>query len=215
MFGDTMDNVFWGIEEQDLESLFKCLNARKLSFNKGSTVLNNANNTNMLCIVKSGLVDIIRIDYNGNKSIIDYIEKGNVFESKMYNLSNNEIVVEAAEDSTLIFIEYDRVINRCKKNCNYHNKFIDNLLSMITKKLNTSYERIQILTKKTIREKLLEYFKILSDKKGKNTFKIPMKYMELAEYLSIDRSAMLRELKVLKEDKIITQKSTKIITLNI
>ena len=70
-------------------------------------------------------------------------------------------------------------------------------------KLNQNYERIQLLTKKTIREKLLDYFKMTSRKKNSKSFKLDMSLSDLADYLSTDRSALMRELKHLKEDKII------------
>jgi len=196
-------NPFFKINELELNKLFKCLNAIKLSFKKGATIINNLSNTNTLCIITSGKANVIRIDYDGNKSLIDTLEENDVFESKMLNLNNSELSIIASEDTEVVIIEYDKFINRCSKNCPYHNQFIDNTLRIIMNKLNDNYERIQVLTKKTIREKLREYFKILSNKKGSKKFNLPMSYTDLANYLSVDRSALMREIKNLKDDDII------------
>ena len=73
--------------------------------------------------------------------------------------------------------------------------------------LNT---RIELLTKRTIREKLLGYFSILSTRSFSKTFLLPFSLTDLADYLSIDRSAMMRELSTLKEDGIIKKVGNKI-----
>ena len=75
-------------------------------------------------------------------------------------------------------------------------------------------ERIRILTNKTIRNKLLEYFEILSKKTGSRMIRLPFSYTDMADYLAVDRSAMSRELKKLKEEKIIEVKSRRITLLN-
>ena len=110
-------------------------------------------------------------------------------------------------------ISYDKIINRCEKNCSYHNQLIDNMLRIIINKLNSTYERIQILTKKTIREKLLEYFKFESNKNNSKKFKMNLSFTALSEYLAVDRSALMREIKYLKEDEII-EINNKIIKIN-
>ena len=196
-------NAFNNIEKKDLDKLFRCLHAINLNIKKGSTIISNLSNTDTICIIVNGSASVIRIDYNGNKSLIDTLQKDDVFETKMFNLNNSELSIIANEETEVIIIEYDKFINRCKKNCPYHNQFIDNTLSIILNKLNDNYERIQILTKKTTREKLREYFQIVSNKRGSKRFSIPLSYSDLANYLSVDRSAMMREIKYLKEDNLI------------
>ena len=80
--------------------------------------------------------------------------------------------------------------------------FIKNLIKILTEQLNTRNIRIELLTKKTTRDKLLSYFKYLDQKTGggSKTIKLPLSYTELASYLSVDRSAMTREIKYLKEE---------------
>ena len=74
-------------------------------------------------------------------------------------------------------------------------------------------QRIEILTKKSIRNKILEYFKFLEKKNGYKSFILPISFTELADYLAIDRSAMSRELKNLKEEGFIKIKNKKVTLL--
>lgn len=205
-------NVFDNITNDELRKLLKCLDARKLSYSKDNIIISNMSNANVLGIILSGSANLIRVDYNGNKSIIEILSKGDVFSSNLFNIENNELSIMALEDTEIYLITYDRVMHCCSKNCIYHRQLIDNLLEIIINKLNSIYERIQILTKKSIREKLLAYFKFVSYKKNSKKFKIPMNYTTLANYLAIDRSALMREIKNLRDDKII-EVNGKIITI--
>lgn len=195
--------VFEGINQSEINKLLNCFNAKTMTFKKNSTILYNVTNSNTLGIILKGKADFIRVDYNGDKSVIETIEENDIFESKMFNIRNNELSLIAIEDSIVIMIEYDKVINRCHKNCPYHNKLIDNIYDILVQKINSNYLRIELLTKKTIREKLLEYFKYISNEKKSKTFKLPINFSQLANYLSVDRSALMREIKNLKEDNII------------
>ena len=76
--------------------------------------------------------------------------------------------------------------------------------------LNT---RIEILTKRSIREKLRGYFNILSTRNLNKTFSLPFSLTDLADYLSVDRSAMMRELKCLKDEGFIRKNGNKITLL--
>ena len=120
-------NIFNGINEKDLEKLLKCLDAKNISFKKGSTIINNASNTNILSIITKGSASIIRIDYNGNKTIIENLKENDIFEAKMFNLINNELSLIALEDTEITLISYDKIINKCEKNCYYHKRTFCNI----------------------------------------------------------------------------------------
>lgn len=202
--------IFNKIKEDEIKRLLSCLQAQKLTYKKNAIVLSNVPNTNIFGIITKGKAEIIRTDYYGNRTILETLEENSIFESNIFSIGNNELSIIASTDIEIILFDYNRVITRCKKNCPYHNQLIDNLLNLIIKKLNRNYERIQILTKKTIREKLLEYFRIISEKQGSKKIKLPLTYTDLSDYLAIDRSALMREIKNLIDDGIITKDGKKI-----
>ena len=106
------------------------------------------------------------------------------------------------EDSKVIIIDYDQITN-IQNNSPYYIKFMQNLLKIIFTKIEEKNDRIEILTEKTIRNKLLKYFQITSKRNGSKNIYLPFTLTELAEYIAVDRSAMSRELKNLKDDNII------------
>lgn len=116
---------------------------------------------------------------------------------------NNELFVKAREKSKILMFNYEMFEKKCKKNCKFHEELLIGLPNLVLTKVSDLNLRIEILSQKTIRDKLLSYFRILSQNSFSRTFTLPFSLTDLADYLSIDRSAMMREIKTLKEDGII------------
>ena len=112
-----------------------------------------------------------------------------------------------------MFFSYDIIFHKCKSNCTFHKDFSEQLNKLIISKIIDLNTRIELLTKKNIRDKLLSYFNILSGKTFRKTFSIPFSYTDLADYLSVDRSAMMREISHLIEEGFIDKKGKKITLL--
>ncbi len=101
-------------------------------------------------------------------------------------------------------------MNRCKKNCLCHNMLIDNVFTLLYQKIVDLNERLEVLSKRSTRDKLLTYLNLVSKKKGRKSFYLPLTYTELADYLSVDRSAMMREIKNLKDEGFIYSNGKKL-----
>lgn len=207
-----MTNLFAGISQKNKVKLLYTLESHTIKFKKNQRILNNLNNSDFIGIVESGCLEIIRYDYNGNRTIIETLEKDSIFGSTISSLNNSEYEIITKENSNIILIDYNRIINE-EFNKGYFNQFMKNLLNIITEKVNDKNERIEILTKKTIRDKLLEYFKITSNKIGSRVIYLPFNYTSLADYLAIDRCAMARELKNLIDEGFIKKDNKKITLL--
>lgn len=202
-------NLFFNIEKNDVKKMLNCFEAKQLHYKKDAMILSNISNTTMVGVIETGSAVIIRYNYNGTRTIIEKLNTGDAFGRISPTLSE-ELYIIADTDTDVILFDYSKLINRCKKNCEYHNKLIDNMLQVLISKTQIYNERIEVLTKKTIREKLLAYFNILNKKQITKSIMLPFTLTDLADYLSIDRSAMMRELKNLKEEGLIDQKGKRI-----
>lgn len=207
-----MNELFYKINDREKDKILKLLEANTLHYKKNTTVLSSVKNENLIGIILSGYLQIIKTDYNGNQSIIEELYEEDIFGFTMFS-SNQERNIVAKEDSRIVIIYFDEII-KADINYSYYIQFLKNLLNIYTKKISNSNDRIEILTNKTIRNKLLAYFKIMSKKNKSKIIYLPYSFSDLADYLAIDRSAMHRELKNLKEEGIIQIKDKKII-LNI
>ena len=198
--------LFKDISEVEFQKIGKCFNVRNISYKKEQNILSNTKNAGTVGIVVSGEAQLVHYDYNGNRTILAEYTEGDVFGDIFSNIGNGEISVQAKIDSEIMFMDYDHIINRCKKNCPYHNTIIQNMIQILSKRIYAQNERIEILTKRTIRDKLLKYFNSRTKATSSRVIYIPFTYTDLADYLGIDRSAMMRELKNLKDEGFITTK---------
>lgn len=178
-----------------------CSSTQEKKFIKGELITTYIQKRNQVCILLEGGADLVRYDFNGNRTIIEHFSKNDIFGEVFYNVTtNNELLVEARKNSRVLFFPYDRIHHRCKSNCKFHQYVYSHFPELILNKITDLNMRVELLTKRSIREKLLGYFTLLSIKNLNKTFTIPFSLTDLADYLSIDRSAMMREMKLLKED---------------
>ena len=196
--------LFKDISDVEFQKIGKCFNVKNISYKKEQTVLSNTKNAGTVGIVVSGEVQLVHYDYHGNRTILAEYTEGDVFGDIFSNIGNGEISVQAKVDSEIMFLDSDHIINRCKKNCPYHNTIIQNMIQILSKRIYDQNERIEILTKRTIRDKLLKYFNSKTKRTSSRVIYLPFTYTDLADYLGIDRAAMMRELKNLKNEGFIT-----------
>lgn len=188
-----------------------CIKMQKKKFAKGATITSYIEKRKQICILISGSADLIRYDLNGNKDIIEHFNVNDIFGEAFYPVNtNNELFVKASENSEVLLFLYDDIHIKCRKNCKFHDSLISNLLDLILNNSVQQNTRIEILSKRTIRDKLLSYFTILSSKTFSKTIALPFSLTNLADYLSVDRSAMMREIKRLIDEGFITKQGNKI-----
>ena len=206
-------NLTFNIENFIADFEKNCTNIQKKHFNKGQVITSYIEKRNQFCILLSGNADLVRYDLNGNRTIIEHFSKNNIFGEVFYTVTtNNELLVEAREKCTVIIYSYNNIHTKCRHNCKFHQTLSENLPELILQKVTDLNMRIELLTKRSTRDKLLSYFSLISTRKLSKSFVLPFTLTDLADYLSVDRSAMMREMKLLKEDGLI-QKNGNTITL--
>lgn len=206
-----MIDPFKRISENDKEKLFKNLEAFTYSFPKNTSILSYLTSNDMIGIVKSGEIQIIHTDYNGNRTITEKLTTNGLFGTSISKLYDSEHELITKKDSELIIIDFFNIVNfKLEDAPSYYIQFILNLLEITKMIISERNERIQILTQKTIRNRLLEYFRIRATKLHQRTIYLPFNYTDLADYLAVDRSAMSREMGYLKHEGIIEVKGKRI-----
>ena len=204
-----MDRLFKKIDVNQKRKLLHLLETSALFYKKDNVILSTIKD-NIIGIVLEGNAQIIRTDYNGNRTIIEELKEEDIFGSFLSSLKSDECEIVTKEDTKVLIIDYDRIIED-DYNKPYYNQFVKNLLEITTNIIDEKNDRIEILTKKTIRDKLLEYFNIYARRRGTHIIYLPFSLTDFSDYLAVDRSAMSRELKNLKDEGFITQEGRKIV----
>jgi len=209
-----MNDVFRKIANEDKQKILKILEADTIKISKGSTSSDIMRYNNFIGIVLEGSLQIISTDFEGNRTITETLKANDLFGSKISSLNDLEAELIAIKDSTVIMIDYFSLTNNTFNTQPFYQQFTSNLLEITISIINERNERLSILSKKTIRNRLLKYFEIMRKKSGMRTFRIPFSFTDLADYLGVDRSAMTREIKNLKDEGIIDVKTRRVTLLH-
>lgn len=200
----TLD-LFKGIDESELVPLLSCLSAKEAHYEKGQTVFLSGEKIECFGIVLSGQVQVVQDDYYGNRSIFAKIGTGNLFGESFACAETKTLPVSVITtiESDLLFIDCHRLAAPCANACAFHRSLIQNMLNIIAMKNISLTQKIEFTSKRTTREKLMAYISAEASKAKSNQFSIPFNRQELADYLSVERSAMSAELSKLRDDGIL------------
>jgi len=152
-------------------------------------------------IVLSGRALALREDFWGNRTILFEIEPSDLFAEAFScaGAATLPLSIMATETTEVLFLEYRRVVTSCTSACAFHSKLIQNMLQIVAKNNLALLEKIEHITKRTTRKKLLSYLSEQARIKGSSAFEIPFNRQELADYLAVERSAMSVELSNMKD----------------
>ena len=113
------------------------------------------------------------------------------------------VTVSAAQSCTVLLVHAGRVLSTCPKQCPQHSLLIRNLLTLTARKNIQLSRRMQYTSPKTIRGRLMSYFSECAKRAGSATFTLTFRRQQLADYLSVDRSALCTELSKMQRDGLI------------
>lgn len=197
--------IFDGINESEIESVLKCLSVTTQDYSRGEFIFRFGDKIESIGLVLEGAVNISYDDFWGNSNIITKISKGDFF-AETYALVENctsNINAISTLSTKVMFFNVKKLLDTCSPSCTFHTRLIRNLLSMMAQKNLHINEKLRHVTKRTTKEKLLSYLSSESKKAQSSDFDIPFNRQQLADYLSVDRSALSNELSKMQKDGIL------------
>ncbi|MBF1300282.1 MAG: Crp/Fnr family transcriptional regulator [Parvimonas sp.] len=198
--------IFKDFSIDEIIEIFSVISFYEKNYKKNDVILAENTKVEYFGIITNGRIAVSNFDYFGNRNILNVFEKGDSFGEALVSLEMkipHEII--SLTSSSVIWIEYSSL-----SNSQYYQKILNNLLNIISTKNLILNKKLQILSKRTTREKILEYLstqkKLLSID---SNFEINLNRNEMADYLALDRSNLSRELGKLKKEGIIDFKKNK------
>lgn len=194
-----------GVSPQEYQTMHACLGVYEQSFRPDDVIYDFGDGRRMLGIVSQGSAVVERIDREGGRAILEHLGPGGVFgEMMMFKAAGDDsVVVRAAAPTRVSFLRSEAVMRRCEHACACHSRMVENLFRLVTEKATSLSERVEVLSRRSIREKLLRYFQLQAAKGHGPSFQLPFSLSALADYISADRSAMMRELKKMKDERLV------------
>ena len=203
--------LFAGITADELQKLLTCLGARVRRTAPGEMILAEGEPARSVGIVLRGAVQVVRTDYDGNRSIVAHIPAGGLFCETFAcaAVSAIPVGVVAAEAGALMMLDCRRILCTCSSACGFHGRLITNLLAIVAAKNLQLNRRLEIASKRTTRDKLMTFLLLEAKRCGSSTFTVPYDRQALADFLGVDRSGLSVEIgRLQREGVLISRRRT-------
>ncbi len=193
--------VFHDITDSEVEAMIHCFRMRQGRFGSGQTICAYGESRGEVGVLLRGQAALVRFDYSGTRTILERVDEGSVFgEVLAFTTDLGDCLEVVSEgESEALFMDFDHLMRRCEKACTYHSKLVQNMFRLVADQTRRLSRRVEVLSRRSIREKLHCYFRLCRLEAGSDTFNLPFSLSALADYISTDRSAMMRELKKMRE----------------
>ena len=198
--------LFQGIREHEIEAMLTCLSAEERTYGKDAYIYRAGDVTGRLGVVMEGAGNIFKDDVWGNRKIIENIGGGQIFGETYACLKGEPLMVDvqASERSRILFMDVNRILTTCSSSCDFHNRLIRSLMYVLAGKNLMLTKKMDIITPKSLRERVMVYLSQESVKQGCRTVTVPFNRQQMADYLSVDRSALSAELSRMQRDGVIS-----------
>ena len=197
--------LFSGVGEQEITAMLGCLQAQKHTFSKGDYIFREGEHIDRIMVLAKGKLLVQKDDFWGNRSIVQVIREGEMFGEAYVAPESGAILndVVAEEESEVLFFDVGRILTVCPSACRFHSMVIKNLFYAISEKNKKLVQKIGHMSKRTTRAKLLSYLSEEAKRQNRSNFTIPLNRQQLADFLSVDRSAMSNELCKMRDEGIL------------
>ena len=203
--------LFSYITPEEQERMRVCFCMREVVYQNNETIMEYAHSMKKIGLILEGQAVLYCCDEDGNQYMMDDLKKDSVFgEPFLLPEDSQHYYVCSRGKTRVLFIDYEHVIKRCENACKFHSQLVSNLLQMIAMRASQQASRIYVLSRNSTRKKIMAYLNSAAGEKKGESFTLPMSYTTLAEYLSVDRSAMMRELKNLADEGMIERDGKKL-----
>jgi len=200
------NNLFKNISRDEIIHMLNCIPNHTSSYKEGEYIFRVGDTVSNVYVVLKGSVQLEHTDYWGNFNIISVFTKGSMFGESFAFLEGNREVslsVKTTEDTVIMALDSYKILTMCTNACLFHNKLIRNLVSIMSNKNTLLNKKMMYLSERSIKSKLLAYLSDCQRKEKSSKFSIKYNRQELADFLSVDRSAMSKELSKLKKEGIL------------
>ncbi len=199
------NQLFSGIAPDQVDRMLPCLEASRRDYPAGKLMYSYLSGQASAAVLLEGKASVVRYESSGSRTILESLSPGSIFGAGLdfHTEILGSVHVICDTPCRVLFLNYEKMIRPCSSACPRHLDLVQNILAILSRKSRLLGERVEVLSQRSIRDKLLCYFSQLSCKTGSSTFLLPFSMMDLADFLSVNRSAMVRELRSMREDGLI------------
>ncbi|HCC06881.1 MAG TPA: transcriptional regulator [Clostridiales bacterium] len=202
----SQNQLFANISTKKLEGLLTCLNPVIKDYTKSEYIVLRGDTARYLSVVLQGSISLIKESYSGSSSLIGILKQGDIFGEALIFMDKAiyPVSILSIENTKIMYIPKEKIPGQCENTCSHHNILIKNLLEILSKKVLMLNKKVDYLTIKSMRQKLVTYILDEYKKAGNPSFTLPHNRNDLADFLNVSRSSMSRELCRMRDEGMIT-----------
>ena len=192
----AMCKLFEGSPSERINGLFTQLAVRELSLKKGEVLFKAGTKITDFAVVMSGRLAISSYDADGRRNIVEQLEPMETVAISLAvaNIQTVAITVEARQDSEVLLVSAEKVLNLTGKPSDEHLRLLRNITRELARKAVHLGRKMRIISSRTTSERLMKYLIEESVRRGTDEFDIPFDRQALADYLCVERSALCSEI---------------------
>lgn len=197
--------LFSGVDAAQLPALIQCLGARERAYAKDEYICRAGDAAVYVGVLLSGSAHVIKEDFWGNRTILTHIAPGELF-AEAFSCGGAvtlPVSVVATQSASVLLVDFKKVVNSCDTDCGFHTRLVLNMLRILAGKNAQLTQKMELLSMRTTREKLLAFLSAQAVQQGGGTITLPFNRQELADFLYVERSALSRELSGMKKEGLI------------
>ncbi len=208
-----MPELFRGIDEEGRKRIMHDLDGVQYALARGEDLMDRISPGLFLGVVDRGWINITRTDSGGGRVLLFSAAPGEIFGPYYTRVRRDGTRIVAEKRSRVTLLDYSLFLSS-RKTDEVYAVFNKNLVEMTVALDGRISDRARVLMQRSIRGKLLEFFRQETGRRGTRSFVMPFTFTFLAEWLSVDRSAMQRELKNLRDDGFVLIKGKRVTLLD-
>lgn len=196
----SKSKLFQGIGRKELETICRFAVPSEVKYLKNQIIVNQGEVVSRVGILKNGAAFSTKYHFNGNEQILRIYRQGEVLslDAVSTTLSTSPVTIVSQSDSNVLFLPYKRIFDMPELDCMLKEKILFNSSEILGNELIRLMYKIDVLSKRTLQERILTYLSLIREKNNSDTFEIDMNQEQLAQYLCVNRSVLSKELNLMR-----------------
>ena len=195
--------LFAGISDSEFKAMLNDTSAYTKTYAKDDFIVLAGDRATSAGIMLSGFAKVIKEGLGGESIILKEIAPSEMFGEVFAcaAVSVYPVTVQASDRCEVLFVDIKKIMD-APSYYPYAAHLTSSMLKIVSKKNLFLNQKIEILSKRTIRARLMHFFDFYSNDKSK--FSVPLNREEMAQFLCVDRSALSAELCKMRDEGLIT-----------
>jgi CRP-like cAMP-binding protein len=200
--------LFRSFTDKEISHIVDSVNMRHKRFEKGEIVAHQGQIIYHIGILTEGILTEEKYHFDGKRQIVRILTPYFVInlEAAASSLRTSPVSIVASHAGSILWMKYDELMRNGAFSYKTERKLYEKVAMIISDESIRLMYKTDILSRHTVKERILAYLSVVSERRSNRTINIGMNQEEFAHYLCVDRSSLSYELNLLRKDGVIDYK---------